>query len=118
MRRSHKGDAEYERLRAASAAPEKACPVCRELHDPDRGLHFDGKGVNSCGTYRVPLAKLTETCPPELGPVFAAAPKMLAALREMLEACPRPAPLAARRPRYLAAVDAARAAIARAEGRA
>ena len=46
-----------------------------------------------------------------------AAPELLAALREMLEACPRPAPLAARRPRYLAAVDAARAAIARAEGR-
>lgn len=32
------------------------CPICREIHDPARGLSLDGKGLNSCGMYRDRIA--------------------------------------------------------------
>lgn len=56
------------------------CPICRENHEP-RGLSFDGKGVNSCGMYRTRLATMTKDVPESLGPVFAAAPDLLAACK-------------------------------------
>lgn len=34
----------------------KPCPICRENHDPARGLSFDGKGLNSCSPYRDRIA--------------------------------------------------------------
>ena len=58
----------------------KACPICREIHGSDRGLSFDGKGVNSCGMYRERLATLQPDCPEALGRLFAEAPAMLALL--------------------------------------
>lgn len=57
-----------------------SCPICREIHGPDRGLSFDGRGINSCGMYRARLATFVNPASAELGPLFAAAPRMLAAL--------------------------------------
>lgn len=34
----------------------KPCPICRENHDPARGLSWDGMGLNSCGMYRDRIA--------------------------------------------------------------
>lgn len=34
----------------------KPCPICRENHDPARGLSWDGMGLNSCGMYRSRIA--------------------------------------------------------------
>lgn len=58
------------------------CPICREEHEP-RGLSFDGKGVNSCGMYRTRLATFSKNAPEHLGPLFAAAPKLLVACKDM-----------------------------------
>ena len=58
------------------------CKVCEESHEPSRGLSFDGRGINSCGIYRQRIA----TFEPEresLGDVFAAAPEMLEALKDI-----------------------------------
>ena len=58
----------------------KPCPICRENHE-ERGLSFDGKGVNGCGIYRTRLATFTSGCTDDttamLGPLFAAAPDLL-----------------------------------------
>jgi hypothetical protein len=61
-----------------------ACPICRELHGPERGLSFDGKGVNSCSMYRTRLATFGKDTPEHLGPLFATAPDLLAACAAVL----------------------------------
>lgn len=62
----------------------KTCPICREEHEQDRGLSFDGKGVNSCGMYRTRIATFTSGATDDdtrrLGPLFAAAPELYQAL--------------------------------------
>lgn len=63
------------------------CPICRELHATDRGLTFDGFGINGCDLYRSRLATLTHYAPKELGPVFSAAPELVAALNTLLARC-------------------------------
>jgi hypothetical protein len=63
-----------------------ACPICRELHGPERGLSFDGKGVNSCGMYRTRLATFGKDTPEHLGPLFATAPDLLAVLERYVAA--------------------------------
>jgi hypothetical protein len=56
----------------------KPCPICRENHEPDRRLSFDGKGINSCGMYRNRIATFGNNDQAQLlGPVFAAAPELL-----------------------------------------
>lgn len=71
-------------LKASSTAE---CPICREIHEPTRGLSFDGQGVNSCGMYRNRLATMTDLgkqC--GIGPDLARAwliPELVAALREI-----------------------------------
>ena len=60
------------------------CPICREKHEPERGLSYDGCGINSCGTYRDRLATFSDKrglTSGLLGPMFAAAPVMLEALK-------------------------------------
>ena len=64
----------------------KECPICREIHGPERTLSYDGKGINACGMYRTRIATFTsgamDGAVALLGPMFAAAPDMLAALAE------------------------------------
>lgn len=57
------------------------CPICREHHETDRGLSYDGKGINACGMYRNRLATFQSNAPEHLGPLFAAAPELLAACK-------------------------------------
>lgn len=60
-----------------------ACPICREQigaegHHND--LSYDGFGINGCDMYRTQLAKFSKDSPRDrLGPLFAAAPDLLAA---------------------------------------
>lgn len=65
-------------------AKHSPCPICRGEHPP-RPLSFDGKGINSCDLYRSRLATFSVSPGHEaaqrLGPMFAAAPDMLAALK-------------------------------------
>lgn len=62
---------------------KQPCPICREEHEP-RSLSFDGVGVNSCGMYRSRLTTFSKNAPREvLGPMFAAAPMMLAVLKSI-----------------------------------
>ena len=66
----------------------KTCLICRENHE-ERVLSFDGKGINACGIYRTRLATFTSGCDDDqvtmLGPLFAAAPDLLAALQGMID---------------------------------
>ena len=66
----------------------KQCPICREVHDPERGLSYDGCGINSCGTYRDRLATFGKSVDGLtsglLGPMFAASPALVAAAKEFL----------------------------------
>lgn len=63
----------------------KPCPICGEQHDADRTLSYDGKGINSCGQYRERLATFTTPkAAADLGPVFAVAPELLAALEAIV----------------------------------
>lgn len=69
---------------------QHTCPICRERHDETRRLSFDGKGINSCGSYRSRLATFQNPTterdlPAYLGPIFAAAPALLAALGDILQ---------------------------------
>lgn len=63
---------------------QHTCPICRERHDETRRLSFDGKGINSCGSYRSRLATFQNPTTERdlmayLGPIFAAAPALLSA---------------------------------------
>lgn len=50
------------------------CPDCREHHPQDRGLSFDGKGVNGCDMYRGRLATFNDSDAAERwGVIFAEA---------------------------------------------
>ena len=67
----------------------KQCPICRESHEPGRGLSYDGCGINSCGMYRDRIATFTDKrglTAGLLGPMFAEAPSLLAALEGLLDA--------------------------------
>lgn len=58
-----------------------ACPICRENHEPERGLSFDGLGINSCGMYRERIATFNRNnldVAKTLGETFANAPSTLA----------------------------------------
>lgn len=65
----------------------EACPYCREDHKGNRlPFSFDGFGINGCDVYRSRLATFTPAASEDqrrvLGPLFAAAPDLLAALKD------------------------------------
>jgi hypothetical protein len=64
------------------------CPICREEHEPDRRLNYDGYGINSCGMYRNRIVTFSGT-PRDvvavLGPLFAASPAMLEELQRVAD---------------------------------
>lgn len=64
---------------------ETKCEICREIHGPDRGLSFDGKGINSCGMYRSRL--LTLMHPNEDAQLAAELVRRYSAHAELVRAC-------------------------------
>lgn len=94
----------------------KACPICREEHEP-RGLSFDGKGINGCGMYGTRIATFISGSSDDetalLGPMFAAAPELLAALKRIREAFY----VNGKRHALMAALHGTQELIASAEGR-
>jgi len=58
------------------------CEICREQHDEERGLSFDGVGVNGCDKYRSRIATFVSEAPKHLGPLFALSPELLDALQD------------------------------------
>jgi hypothetical protein len=77
-------------------------------------LSYDGRGINGPAPDRARVATFTDSArADEWGPLLAAAPELLAALRYIVHAYPRP--LDGRTP---VAVAVAEEAIAKAEGRA
>jgi hypothetical protein len=61
------------------------------LNCAPRPLSFDGFGINGADAYRTRIATFTtgasEALRAEMGPLFAAAPALLAALRDALDDC-------------------------------
>ena len=64
------------------------CPICRERHEANRSLSYDGRGINSCGMYRNRIATFqhSDDVARELGPKFAAALALYEALQIMVRA--------------------------------
>jgi hypothetical protein len=60
---------------------DDACALCGEIHEPERGLSYDGCGINSCDQHRSRIATFQRGAQRRmLGPMFEAAP-------DLLEAC-------------------------------
>jgi hypothetical protein len=91
-------------------------PICRG--NTNRAVLIRRKRNNACGIYRTRIATFTSGCDDDtartLGPLFAAAPDVLAALRPLVAIVNGANVAPAKREQYL---DAARAAIAEAEGK-
>lgn len=67
-----------------------ACNICRENHGTERGLSFDGLGVNGCDAYRSRIAtfrpaKNDNDLAGMLGPMFAAAPDLVECVRDWVQ---------------------------------
>jgi hypothetical protein len=66
------------------------CQICGEDHAPQRGLSFDGFGVNACNQWRSRLATFDisteqrQRAAKLLGPLFEAAPDLLEACKYAL----------------------------------
>lgn len=80
-------DAGHDRLAEALSKPEHpACSFCRERHEPSRKFGYTRHGVSSCDMYSSRVAafskNLTDDQRRTLGPLFAAAPELLEALKE------------------------------------
>lgn len=109
-----------EEVDAAGLHPDKVAGFKPAAHVSDRPeLSFDGFGINGPDEYRSRIATFTKredgtTAGAKYGPLFAAAPEMLAVLRLIVTDAEKAVNPAARMFGYAEA----RAAIAKAEGRA